>query len=75
MRLILKGQRRSTQRVGENRRVIDVKRRIALGDGLRLTPTSDFEIQQLQKAIAEKRVTEGPNLIKSTESFVRSKMA
>jgi hypothetical protein len=43
MKMILKGQSRSNTRVGDNKRLIEVKRRVALGDGLRLIPTSDYE--------------------------------
>jgi len=40
----------------DRKKIIEVKRRLTLGEGLKLIPTSDFEKEQLQKAAAERRV-------------------
>lgn len=42
----------------EHSRLIEVRRRLELGDGLKLIPTSDYEKEQIQKATAELRVTD-----------------
>lgn len=42
----------------EHSRLIEVKRRLELGEGLKLIPTSDYEKEQIQKATAEQRVTD-----------------
>jgi hypothetical protein len=35
-----------------------VKRKLSLGEGLRLIPTSEYETEQLKKAVAERRAIE-----------------
>lgn len=54
-----------------------------MGDGLRLIPTSDFEIEQIKKANAERRGTESgkkenisknANLINAVKQMVSIKM-
>lgn len=51
------GKNRSRQRFTDDERskIIEVKRRLSLGDGLRLIPTSDYEVKMLEKAENERR--------------------
>lgn len=42
----------------DRKKIIEVKRRLTLGEGLKLIPTSEFEKEQLQKAAAERRVAD-----------------
>lgn len=83
-----KNKKRSRQNVfhsqnSERQKIIEVKRRLTLGDGLRLIPTSDFEIEQIKKANAERRGTESgkkenisknANLINAVKQMVSIKM-
>lgn len=42
----------------DRNKVIEVKRRLTLGDGLCLIPTSEYEVQMLERANNERRLTE-----------------